>query len=66
MTIQHLSTNELVERLRVSRSTLERWRTNGVGPPFIKVGSRVIYRIGDVEDWEQAHARRSTGQAIES
>ena len=45
------------ERLRIlgSRSTLARWRTQGEGPPFVKLGnsvsSRVIYAGSALNDW---------------
>jgi excisionase family DNA binding protein len=45
------TTEELAERLRISTSTLRRWRSNGEGPKFIRVGKKVRYRQSDVEDW---------------
>jgi predicted DNA-binding transcriptional regulator AlpA len=37
--------------LGVSKSILGRWRRDGVGPDFVKMGSRVAYRVEDVERW---------------
>lgn len=31
--------------------TLERWRTEGTGPKFIRLGRRVLYRRSDLEDF---------------
>ena len=31
--------------------TLQRWRTNGYGPPSSKNGNRVVYRRSDLYDW---------------
>jgi hypothetical protein len=43
-----------------SPRTLERWRTQGFGPPFIKVGHRVVYRQRDVDRWLDEQTRRHT------
>ncbi|TCH97720.1 DNA-binding protein [Roseococcus sp. SYP-B2431] len=43
----------LAERQHVSLRTLERWRGDGSGPRFLRVGPRkVIYPIAEVERWE--------------
>jgi hypothetical protein len=51
---------ELAVRWRISHRTLERWRWTGEGPKFLKVGGRVVYRMSDVEEYEQAMIRSST------
>jgi predicted site-specific integrase-resolvase len=37
--------------LGVCRATLKRWRRLGEGPPFLKVGRRVIYKRSSLENW---------------
>ena len=32
-------------------STLARWRTNGAGPSYVKLGVRVAYRGEDLNAW---------------
>jgi len=62
----HLNQLELAVRWRISHRTLERWRWTGEGPKFLKVGGRVVYRLSDVEEYEQSIIRSSTsdrGQA---
>lgn len=62
----HLNQLELAVRWRISHRTLERWRWTGEGPKFLKVGGRVVYRLSDVEEYEQSIVRSSTsnpGQA---
>ncbi len=57
---------ELAVRWGISHRTLERWRWTGEGPKFLKVGGRVVYRLADVEEYEQSIVRSSTsdpGQA---
>jgi len=51
---------ELAVRWRISHRTLERWRWTGEGPKFLKVGGRVVYRLSDIEEYEQEIVRSST------
>ena len=60
MTISRLSTRDLAERWTVSRRTLDRWRWAGEGPRFLKLGGRVVYRIADIEAFEQQQLRTRT------
>ncbi len=46
----------------VSVSTLNRWRCEGGGPVFVKVGGRVYYRPRDLSDWLDGRTRQSTAQ----
>jgi len=39
---------------------LERWRVEGLGPAWLKVGRAVRYREGDVEQWLASRERGST------
>lgn len=39
------------EHLGVPIGTLYAWRHRGVGPPSIKVGRHIRYRVADVEQW---------------
>lgn len=43
-----------------SASTLEKLRLYGGGPPFSKLGRRVVYRVADLDAWLAANLRRST------
>ena len=58
MTIRHLNQIELAARLNISPRTLERWRWTGEGPRFMKVGGRVVYRLEDVEGYEDSQLRK--------
>jgi hypothetical protein len=57
VTIKHLNQIDLSRRWSLSPRSLERWRWKKQGPPFLKVGGRVIYRLADVEEFEAAHMR---------
>ncbi len=46
--------------LGVKPGTLEVWRYKGLGPRFIKCGSRVVYRLRDLNDYLDHRTRKST------
>ena len=47
-----LRSREAAERLRLSHRTLDRWRTSGDGPPFVRLGKKAVaYRLADLEKW---------------
>ena len=62
MCIEHLTAKELSERWHLSSCTLERWRREGLGPQFLKVGQRILYRISDVQTYEQKRSFTGNGQ----
>ena len=45
---------------RPSPRTLERWRTTGQGPAFIKVGRRVFYAESSIATWLGRQTRSHT------
>lgn len=47
-----LNQKELARRWALSHRTLERWRYEGTGPAYLKLGGRVLYRLADIEDFE--------------
>lgn len=38
-----------------AEQTLARWRCEGVGPAYIKIGGRILYLGADVIKWLKAH-----------
>lgn len=60
---RYLSTLSTADYLGLSKSTLEKWRLTGDGPPFIKIGRRVVYDITVVDAWLAAHQFESTSEA---
>lgn len=45
---------------QVPAATLATMRVRGGGPPYYKVGSRVLYAYADLRDWLEAHRRLHT------
>ena len=57
-----LTPQETSDYLRtVGDRTLERWRRVGGGPPFVKIGRKVAYRLGDLRAWVAQQRREHTG-----
>ena len=46
-----LSVPEAAKYMGLSTSTLNTFRSNGGGPAFRKVGTRVVYQRGDLDSW---------------
>ncbi len=57
---EHLDSKQLARRWNMSHRTLDRWRWQGKGPRFIKIGGRVVYRIKDIEEYENARLHSNT------
>lgn len=58
----HLTEGQLAARLQVSIRTVQRWRTEGGGPCYVKCGGAVRYRLQDVFSWEEQSLRKSTSE----
>jgi hypothetical protein len=41
--------------LNIASITLAQWRAMGHGPPFVRVGRSIRYRLGDLLDWRDAN-----------
>ena len=52
MTTTHFDQLQLAERWGLSPKTLERWRVIGTGPKYIRLPGKVIYRLCDIEAYE--------------
>lgn len=51
---------DLAERWSLSPRTLEQWRWRGVGPRYLKLGGRVVYRLEDIEAFEATRLHENT------
>lgn len=64
MSVNHMNQRQLANRWGVSEATLERWRSEGIGPVFLKLQGRVMYRLEDVEAYEHDCLRKSTSERV--
>lgn len=55
--VRHINQRQLAVRWDVSVRTLERWRSECKGPPYLKIGGHVTYRLIDVETYEDARRK---------
>jgi hypothetical protein len=49
-----LTEKMLAEHWVCSVARLQRWRTVGEGPPYLKIVGKVLYRLKDIEAYEEA------------
>ena len=66
MAIQHINQQALAKRWQVSETTLERWRSLGIGPTYLKLQGRVVYREQDLEVYEAQSLHRSTSEKAQA
>lgn len=58
-----MTQKELAQRWHLSTRTLERWRWLGQGPPFLRLGTRIAYRLADIEAFETAQRHVPTEES---
>ncbi len=51
---EFLVERELAERWCKSGRTLQRMRTAGTGPAFLRIGGSILYKLDDIEAFEAA------------
>ena len=54
---EYMDLREAAGYLRISINTLNCWRSRREGPPFVKVGGKVRYRLADVDAWADGRRR---------
>ncbi len=59
-----ITPDTLAERWSITKTTLSQWRWNGRGPKYLKLGRRVMYRIQDIEEFEDQKVRRDTSHGF--
>lgn len=57
---RYLCTPEAARFLGLSYRTLEKHRSYGTGPTYLKLGGRVVYSIDDLKAWADRGAKKST------
>jgi hypothetical protein len=55
-----INQKQAAEHLGVKERTLEDYRLRGGGPPFYKIGARVVYESDELDTWLAARRRTST------
>lgn len=63
---EFLTDPQLAKLVKTSTRTTETWRRNGNGPPFIRLGRRILYRRCDVEAWLAAQSFNSLAHELQA
>lgn len=61
----HLTQRDLALRWGKAEATIERYRSGGRGPRFLKIGGAVLYRQEDVERFELENLFESSSSRSE-
>lgn len=63
-TSEKVNVGALAKLTGLAASTLNKLRLTGEGPPYLKLGRRVVYDVAAVNEWMASKTRRSTSQSI--
>ncbi len=55
-----MTQREFCHRWQLSEATLERWRSEGIGSIYVKLGGQVRYRREDILEYDASCLRVST------
>ena len=59
---EYFNTKEVAKYMKISPRTIERWRTEGQGPEYHKVGRKVIYNVSDINAYLASNKYSHTSQ----
>lgn len=59
-----LTAEALAARWNMPPSTLSQWRWNGRGPHYFKIGRHVLYKLEDIEAFEEGKRRSNTSLSL--
>jgi hypothetical protein len=63
----YLNEEELAALLKVSARTVQRWRVNGSGPPWLRVGARSVrYSFHSCKVWAEERTFKHRAQELKS
>ena len=55
---KYLRPASVAKRFGLSVGTLASWRFRQIGPPYIKAGKTVLYRVTELQAWLDSHSVR--------
>ncbi len=64
-TKKFMSEKELAEHWNVKRNTLQKWRSSGCGPLYLKIGGKVVYMTAMINEYEKNRTYRGTAEKID-
>ena len=60
---EYWTAKQLAEHWQLSTTNLERWRSEGIGPIFLKILGQVRYRLSDILAFKAESLRKSTSES---
>lgn len=48
-----ITEKQLAERWQMNKRSLYRMRSEGTGPPYIKIGVTILYQLADIKAYEK-------------
>lgn len=60
---EYMDTRQAAAYLGISINTLNCWRSRREGPPFVKIGGNVRYRLVDLDGWADGRRRDPSARA---
>lgn len=58
--LEYLSPKEVAERFNIPETSLSKWRSLKIGPPYRKLGKHIRYKPAEVKDWIERQTVRTT------
>ena len=55
---EYLDNDAAASFLGLQPNTLEVWRSQAIGPTFVRVGRKVMYAVADLREWMEARRQR--------
>jgi hypothetical protein len=60
---KYLTEKSLAKKWGIDFRTLQKWRCQGIGPPFIKIGIAVRYAPESIKKFEEEQMRSATSRS---
>jgi excisionase family DNA binding protein len=60
---ENFTAAQLSEYLQIPEETLRKWRLQGTGPKYVRIGKHVRYRRMQVDRWLEQREREAAGAA---
>ena len=61
---EYITERALAELWGVKRNTLQKWRSAGVGPKYVRRVGRIIYRKADLIEFERDQTYQGAGKKV--
>lgn len=55
---------QLAKHWGIKENTLQKWRSMGLGPIYMKIGGKVIYPIESIMEYEKNRLYRSSSEKV--